>query len=62
MKAWAERAAAVGAWALVHGLAHLITGRQISPDLLADVKIDGLIEESLADLPAGPCGNCNRRL
>ena len=42
------RAAAIGAWALVHGLSHLIADRQLPPDLLAEDKLDALIEDVLA--------------
>jgi AcrR family transcriptional regulator len=38
-----QRAAAIGAWALVHGLSHLIANRQLSPDLLAEGKLDVLL-------------------
>lgn len=42
-----RHAAAIGAWALVHGLSHLIADRQLPVDLLADGKLDALIENVL---------------
>jgi AcrR family transcriptional regulator len=42
------RAAAIGAWALVHGLSHLIADNQLPQDLLAEDKLDALIENVLA--------------
>ena len=44
----ARRAGAIGAWALVHGLSHLIADRQLPQDLAADDKLDTLIETILA--------------
>lgn len=44
----ARRAAAIGAWALVHGLAHLIADRQLPPDLVAEDQLDALLENVLA--------------
>lgn len=43
-----RRAAAIGAWALVHGLSHLIADRQLPQDLLAEDELDALIENVLA--------------
>jgi hypothetical protein len=43
-----RRAAAIGAWALVHGLSHLIADNQLPQDLLADAKIDAFIDNVLA--------------
>jgi AcrR family transcriptional regulator len=42
-----RRAAAIGAWALVHGLSHLIADNQLPPDLAAEDKRDALIEDVL---------------
>ncbi|MGH6830872.1 MAG: TetR/AcrR family transcriptional regulator [Methylocella sp.] len=42
-----RRAAAIGAWALVHGLSHLIADRQLPQDLAAEDKLDTLIETVL---------------
>lgn len=44
----AHRAAAIGAWAIVHGLSHLIADRQLPTELAADAKLDALIEDVLA--------------
>lgn len=44
----ARRAAAIGAWALVHGLSHLIADRQLPQDLAAEDNLDTLIETVLA--------------
>ncbi|QBR71496.1 TetR/AcrR family transcriptional regulator [Beijerinckiaceae bacterium] len=41
-------AAAIGAWALVHGLAHLIADRQLPPELFDPADDEGLIENVLA--------------
>ncbi len=43
-----RRAAAIGAWALVHGLSHLIADRQLSADLTGEDKLDALLEDVLA--------------
>jgi AcrR family transcriptional regulator len=43
-----RRAAAIGAWALVHGLSHLIADRQLPQDLVAEGNFDALIEDVLA--------------
>jgi hypothetical protein len=43
-----RRAAAIGAWALVHGLSHLIADNQLPQDLLADDELDALIDNTLA--------------
>jgi AcrR family transcriptional regulator len=43
-----RRAAAIGAWALVHGLSHLIADNQLPQDLLADDELDALIDNVLA--------------
>lgn len=43
-----RQAAAIGAWALVHGLSHLVADRQLPRDLAADGKLDALIETVLA--------------
>jgi AcrR family transcriptional regulator len=43
-----QRAAAIGAWALVHGLSHLIADRQLPDDLSVDATLDALIENVLA--------------
>jgi AcrR family transcriptional regulator len=40
--------AAIGAWALVHGLAHLIADQQLSPKLVAPNNMKELIESALA--------------
>jgi Tetracyclin repressor-like, C-terminal domain len=41
-------AAAIGAWALVHGLSHLIADNQLPMDLAGEDKRDALIENVLA--------------
>lgn len=42
-----RRAAAVGAWALVHGLSHLIADKQLAHDLISNNNLDLLIEHVL---------------
>ena len=42
------RAAVIGAWALVHGLSHLIADHQFPPDFAGEDKLDALIEDVLA--------------
>jgi AcrR family transcriptional regulator len=42
------RAAALGAWALVHGLSHLIVDNQFSPDLQEDAASGRLLERIAA--------------
>jgi AcrR family transcriptional regulator len=44
----ARHAAAIGAWALVHGLSHLIADNQLPQNLAAEDKLDALIEDVLA--------------
>ncbi len=41
------RAATIGAWALVHGLAHLLADRQLADDLLAPAAFDRLVDTAL---------------
>jgi len=43
-----RRAAVIGAWALVHGLSHLIADHQFPPDFAEEDKLDALIEDVLA--------------
>lgn len=43
-----RHAAAIGAWALVHGLSHLIADNQLPQDWAAEDKLDALIEDVLA--------------
>jgi hypothetical protein len=43
-----RQAAAVGAWALVHGLSHLIANRQLPQEQVFEDEIDVLIEGMLA--------------
>jgi len=43
-----RRAAAIGAWALVHGLSHLIADNQLPMDFAGEDKRDALIENVLA--------------
>jgi hypothetical protein len=44
----ARHSAAIGAWALVHGLSHLIADRQLPQHLLSSEKLDTVIEGVLA--------------
>lgn len=53
-----RRAAAIGAWALVHGLAHLIADNQLPQDLIAE---DALIENVLAIYQQGLGGQAGLR-
>jgi AcrR family transcriptional regulator len=55
-----RRAAAIGAWALVHGLSHLIADGQLSRDLVAEEKLDALIENVLAIYRQGLGGQAER--
>lgn len=41
------RAATIGAWALVHGLAHLLADRQLPDDLLVPPAVDDLVDTAL---------------
>ncbi len=41
------RAATIGAWALVHGLAHLLADRQLTDDLTQPPALDALIDTVL---------------
>lgn len=41
------RAATIGAWALVHGLAHLLADRQLPDDLMAPDAVDRMIDVAL---------------
>src|SRR5262245_34105726 len=53
-----RQAAAIGAWALVHGFSHLVADRQLPEELAAQDKLSGLIESALAiyrkGLPRAP--------
>jgi AcrR family transcriptional regulator len=55
-----RREAAIGAWALVHGLSHLIADRQLSRDLTAADNLDSLIENVLAIYQRGLAGGAGR--
>ena len=48
-----QREATVGAWALVHGLAILISDRQLAEDLMQDDTLDRLVEVTTATYLAG---------
>ena len=48
-----RREATVGAWALVHGLAILISDRQLAQDLMQGDQLDRLVEVTTATYVAG---------
>lgn len=48
-----ERAATIGAWALAHGLSHLVADRQLTQDLISEKKLTELVRTVLGIFEKG---------